>query len=64
MGWLDKIESAKVKHGHWIECCPLNEFNVMLDENTYFMCSECEAKIRQKYNFCPNCGADMSEEKN
>ena len=53
----------KVKQGEWIECCPLNGLNVMLDENTYFICSECKANIRWKYNFCPNCGADMRKER-
>lgn len=38
--------------------------NELLDENEVYVCSACrEQKTKRKYNFCPNCGADMREEK-
>ena len=39
-----------VVHGRWI---PVDE------ENDAFDCSECDAMVSRKYNFCPKCGADM-----
>ena len=38
--------------------------NELLDENEVYVCSACmEQRTRRKYNFCPNCGADMRGEK-
>ena len=37
--------------------------NELLDENEVYVCSACRAqRTKRKYNFCPNCGADMRGE--
>ena len=40
---------------HWIEHTGWND-----DEYaTEYSCSKCNEWVGEKYNFCPNCGADM-----
>lgn len=50
----EAIRSLKTKrYGHWIEA-----------KYPLFICSECGATYQDNgygYNYCPNCGADMSE---
>lgn len=49
----DTENKRESRHGHWLE------------HDAYDECSACLAKkdnlIRGKFNFCPNCGADMRE---
>ena len=44
-----KITTSHPKAGHWGTST----------KNYFFVCSECDARIREQYNYCPNCGADM-----
>ena len=47
------------KTGKWIEHNP-HKFGLGI----VFECSECGEEIEcEEYNYCPNCGADMREEK-
>lgn len=39
-----------IRHGRWL---PVNE------KEDAFDCSECDAMVQQKHNFCPKCGAKM-----
>lgn len=43
-------------HGKWL---PLPPRNYVQEECGFFQCSNCGARIINKWNFCPNCGADM-----
>lgn len=54
------VEDVKpVVHGTWIIHNRLVK-NELLDENEVYVCSACmEQRTKRKYNFCPNCGADM-----
>lgn len=56
---LPKADVAPVKRGHWIFIHPSKE---LID---WEKCSECGYKNFNfsKFNFCPNCGAKMYEEK-
>lgn len=45
---------------------PQGEWNKCFDKKDYFIgwkCSRCEKICKGIYNYCPNCGADMREEK-
>lgn len=69
------LSSAEPKTGEWIEDAEtfykaVNEYDGGVDENTpYFTddiaCSKCLAKFSvidnetERFDFCPNCGADM-----
>lgn len=49
-------QSAEINHGHWITHNPDNPFTI------YGECSECGFKpdsMRDKFNYCPYCGAKM-----
>ena len=53
---------APVKHGHWIHT------DYALHWTAKDECSECTYHARDRddlseYNYCPNCGAKMDEEK-
>ena len=52
---LEHLPSAQ-KKGEWIEQVDLYGFF-----DTIPGCSECghTTKMRERYNYCPNCGADM-----
>ncbi|MBR1810774.1 MAG: hypothetical protein IJ766_03865 [Clostridia bacterium] len=54
------IDAEPVRHGAWIAHNYLTG-NVLLDENETYLCSVCQVQRtrRNKYNFCPNCGAKM-----
>ena len=48
---IEGLPSADVReniHGHWIATSECDT------------CSECHFKVVAGFNFCPNCGADMS----
>lgn len=63
---VKKLPAEDVKpvvRGTWIIHNELVK-NELLDENEVYVCSACrEQKTKRKYNFCPNCGADMRGEK-
>lgn len=42
-----------VRHGQWI---PVDEMEDAFD------CSECDAMVSKRLNYCPNCGAKMDKE--
>lgn len=42
--------TGHVPHGRWI---PVD------DKYDAFDCSECDAMVRRRHNFCPKCGAKM-----
>lgn len=48
--YMDAADVAPVRHGRWV---PVDE------EEDAFDCSECNAMVRRRHNFCPNCGAKM-----
>ena len=50
-----------VRHGRWIDAYPDIEPNPMF---MYGICSECgfEQGISKYLNYCPNCGARMTED--
>lgn len=60
---IDALEQPERKKGQWIP-----EFNGMFKGGAYwFKCSECERIVPEVrnggWNYCPNCGADMTEGK-
>jgi len=44
------VEYAPIIHGRWI---PVDE------KQDAFDCSECDAMMQRRHNFCPKCGAKM-----
>lgn len=47
---VPSAEAASVRHGQWLP----------VDENEdAFDCSECDAMVQKRHNFCPKCGAKM-----
>ena len=60
---IDKQPTADVRenvHGEWVAMRPFKDLTVI-----HSRCSNCEIVYTQhplKYNFCPNCGADMRGE--
>ena len=56
---LERLTSAEPKTGKWVEHeDPYGFFD------TIPVCSECghTTKMRERYNYCPNCGARMVRE--
>ena len=54
IGVLEELPTIDpVKHGKWI---PVDE------KNDAFDCSECDAMVLRRYNYCPNCGARMDDD--
>ena len=47
------IEAEPVRHGWWIDWSMWGESN--------YQCSECNAEMKYKTNFCPRCGAKMQD---
>lgn len=39
-----------IRHGSW---------DVVDEKEDAFDCSECDAMVQRRYNFCPKCGAKM-----
>ena len=60
---LNNIEVGPVKHGRWLKS---GQSLVYPDRFRNYFCSECEFEldvhIKQKLNYCPNCGASMMDE--
>lgn len=52
---MPTIDAEPVRHGHWIK--------VDDDVPIAYDCSECDAMVSRPYNYCPNCGAKMGEDK-
>lgn len=48
---IGKRLNPKIKRGEWLEF-----------SNAFVECSECNYHLNCKTNFCPNCGADMTED--
>lgn len=44
------FEAEPIRYGEWL---PVD------DKNDAFDCSECDAMVMKKHNYCPNCGAKM-----
>ena len=57
------VDAVEVVHGEWIERKEI--FAESEGEVDAIGCSECNKSQRKyrKTSFCPNCGADMREEK-
>ena len=49
-------------HGKWSYHDNWIDLDVGTANFPYFECSECHRKYVEKYNYCPNCGAEMDEE--
>ena len=47
------IEAEPVRHGWWIDWSMWGE--------SHYQCSECNAEMKYKTNFCPRCGAKMQD---
>ena len=58
---IPAADVAPVRHGRWIDAYPDIEANPMF---MYGICSECgfEQGISKYLNYCPNCGARMTED--
>ena len=52
------VDAVPVRHGHWI-FNPKDAVEMMF---TLPKCSECGAESADGGNYCPNCGARMSNE--
>ena len=53
IGYKDGMKAA-LRHGYWID-----------DGDSKYICSECGNGVYRwsgKYDYCPNCGADMDGE--
>ena len=46
------ISARKLSHGYW-----------KYDGEFYYKCSECGYNASFRYDYCPNCGADMRGDK-
>lgn len=51
--------SPKTKRGHW----EANFRYGMYPNEKFFICSECHEQSMEYSDYCPNCGANMQEEK-
>lgn len=50
------IDVAPVRHGRWIlKILPIGGG----DKIRSYLCSECDRYANMKFDYCPNCGADM-----
>ena len=67
-GWLPEISEeefdafpaadvVEVRHGRWV-----NHFDYMMERSGFFVCDSCKKMSREKYDYCPNCGARMNKE--
>lgn len=52
--FVDRIKAlpSTDRTGHWI-------LTPMLPDNHRYECSNCKRHHRERYDFCPSCGADM-----
>jgi len=56
------VDAEPVRHGKWIKADSQQYFR---KHYPFFTCSECGYRkdSQKKWNYCPNCGADMRGEK-
>ena len=60
---LPSVQSSR--KGHWIERdMPIRVDSKDANLRWLYECSECDYEVRQAYNYCPNCGAEMKRGKN
>ena len=55
MKTIAKMPSTEPKTGHW-------KLTPMLPDIHRYECSNCKRHHRERYDFCPSCGADMRGE--
>ena len=55
---LAKLNAPQPKMGHWKR---INKEKYVQHAMSYYRCSECGKDIIGTHNYCPNCGAKMSE---
>lgn len=53
IGIISAADVQPVRHGRWL---PVDELEDAFD------CSECDAMVSKRLNYCPNCGAKMDAE--
>ena len=51
---MQTIEAEPIRHGRWIDWSMCGK--------SLYQCSECNAEMKYKTNFCPRCGAKMQTE--
>lgn len=60
---IERIPPIQPKRGRWIDDGPYKDFSLHT-----WLCSECGDEVIEIgtpcYNFCPSCGAEMSEGSN
>lgn len=57
LGDIPTADVQPVVHGHWIKT---GQSFICPDKFICYSCSECGYDIEKiKFNYCPNCGADM-----
>lgn len=56
------IDAVPVVRGKWEEWWPGDCALIMTGEEMLWMCSKCTAKFSDQSNFCPNCGAMMTDD--
>ncbi len=67
--WLESqptIDAVPVVRGEWIQKHHIISLNNMTLTGTYPTCNLCdyaEVGMAKNTNYCPNCGADMREDK-
>lgn len=55
-----KVDAVEVVYGHWI----LRKENSIYDMTYQYECSQCALPSRYATNYCPHCGAKMTEVSN
>lgn len=54
---IEPLRTEILKKGKWIETPVENDIVTVV-----FKCSECDMKVVNPYNYCPNCGVKMEME--
>ena len=69
LDWIDDIPAADVrpvKPGKWTKCIVatdnLYDERGMIENMKGYVCDSCREFSIARYNYCPNCGAEMREE--
>ena len=57
-----KVDAVEVVHGRWVEHKSAEIYRNRIISN--YECSECNDWLRDKTNYCPNCGAKMDGDGN
>lgn len=53
----ETIEQSPIVHAHWIKK------NYDSVDGTIYKCSNCNTEFFNAWNYCPDCGAKMDEDK-